>query len=452
MRITVLGTGYVGLVTGACLAESGNEVLNADIVEAKIAKLRAGQVPFYEPGLEELVERNARNGRLTFSTDIREAVRRAQIVFVAVGTPPGEDGAADLSYVFDAVRTVARAAERDMVVVMKSTVPVGTGQQVQALLAERKDLRLEAASNPEFLREGSAIRDFTDPDRIVVGTSSEWARDVLHRIYAPTVRAAPSGEAVILDMDIASAEMTKYAANAMLATRISFMNELARLCASVGADSDLVREGIGLDPRIGPRFLNAGIGYGGSCFPKDVQAMIATGRSHDVPFQVLEAVHQVNEEQKSLLSKIVCRFFGEDLSGRTFAAWGLAFKPNTDDMREAPSIVVIEELLAAGAKVRAYDPIAQETAREVLGDKIEYVDSSYETLEGADALLLLTEWGEFRLPDLARVKAKLRHPVVFDGRNVYPIERMREEGFTYFSIGRPSVVLHDPKELEAASA
>ena len=447
MRITVLGTGYVGLVTGACLAESGNDVLNVDIDEAKIVTLREGRVPFYEPGLEELVARNARNGRLTFSTDVPEAVRGAQVVFVAVGTPPGEDGAADLSYVFDAVRTVARSAERDMVVVMKSTVPVGTGKQVQALLDERTDLRLEAVSNPEFLREGSAIRDFTDPDRIVVGTSSHGAREILHRIYAPTVRAAPSGEAVILNMDIASAEMTKYAANAMLATRISFMNELARLCASVGADSDLVREGIGLDPRIGPRFLNAGIGYGGSCFPKDVQAMIATGRSHNVPFRVLEAVHQVNEEQKSLLVKIVCRFFGKDLSGRTFAAWGLAFKPNTDDMREAPSVVVIEELIAAGAKVRAYDPIARDTAHEVLGDKIEYVESSYDALEGADALLLLTEWGEFRLPDLARVKAKLRHPVVFDGRNVYPIERMREEGFTYFSIGRPSVVLHDANEL-----
>jgi UDPglucose 6-dehydrogenase len=447
MRIAVLGTGYVGLVTGACLAESGNEVLNADIDEAKIATLRDGRVPFYEPGLEELVERNARNGRLSFSTDVADCIRRADTVFVAVGTPPGEDGAANLSYVFNAVRTVVCAAQKSMVVVMKSTVPVGTGKKVQALLDERTDIELEAASNPEFLREGSAIRDFTDPDRIVVGTSSEGARETLHAIYAPTVRAAPSNEAQILDMDVASAEMTKYAANAMLATRISFMNELAHLCASVGADSDLVREGIGTDPRIGPRFLNAGIGYGGSCFPKDVQAMIAVGKEHDVPFQVLEAVHDVNEKQKFVLTKMVRDFFGDDLSGRTFGVWGLAFKPNTDDMREAPSVVVINGLLEAGATVRAYDPIAYETAREVLGDSIEYVENSYDALDGADALLLLTEWGEFRVPDFAKVKSKLRHPVVFDGRNVYRIERMREEGFTYFSIGRPSVRQHDPKEL-----
>lgn len=442
MRIGVIGTGYVGLVTGACLAESGNFVVNADIDEAKIAGLHDGVLPIYEPGLEEIVERNTREERLSFTTDVGAAVRHGEVIFIAVGTPPGPDGAADLSHVLAVAQAIAETADGDRVVVTKSTVPIGTNARVQKILDERVDVRLEAVSNPEFLREGSAIKDFTDPDRIVVGASSSGARQTMRRVYEQIIKYAPSGRAAFLEMDIASAEMTKYAANAMLATRISFMNELARVCAQVGADIDNVRQGIGLDPRIGQRFLFPGIGYGGSCFPKDVQAMIATGREQGVPLKILEAVHLVNEEQKERLAAAVMRRFGGDLSGRHFAVWGLAFKPNTDDMREAPSLVILDRLLRAGATACAYDPVARETARRELGDRVAYADSAYAALEGADALLILTEWPEFGQPDLKRMRASLKDPLIFDGRNMYDPPRMGAAGFTYYSVGRPTA--HPP--------
>jgi UDPglucose 6-dehydrogenase len=439
MRISVIGTGYVGLVTGACLSELGNDVVNADIDEVKIGLLQSGEIPIYEPGLEELVARNQREQRLNFTTDVEEAINFGDALFIAVGTPPGAHGAADLSAVFSVARKIAQCATESKVVVTKSTVPIGTGAKIQVILDEEGSVRHEAVSNPEFLKEGAAIKDFNDPDRIVVGTDSDHARSVLHSIYEPLARRAPSGRANILDMDLASAEMTKYAANAMLATRISFMNELARLCARVGADIGNVRRGIGLDPRIGMLFLNPGIGYGGSCFPKDVQAMIATGRENEVPFRILESVHSVNEEQKGILVDMIVDHFGPDLTGLHLAVWGLAFKPNTDDMREAPSIVIIRSLLAKGARITAYDPVAHESARRIFGDSIRYAENNYQALEGADAALLLTEWPEFTQPDLLRVRELLKKPVIFDGRNVYPLSRMEHAGFWYYSVGRPSI-------------
>ena len=442
MRISVIGTGYVGLVTGACLSESGNEVLNADIDQRKIALLRNSEIPFFEPGLKELVNRNAREDRLRFTTDVAEAVRFGDVLFIAVGTPPGPDGAADLSHVFSVARTIAENATKSKIVVTKSTVPIGTGAKVQAILDEHGKAKHEAVSNPEFLKEGAAIKDFTDPDRIVVGAATDEAKALMRRIYEPIARSAPSGRAFILEMDVASAEMTKYAANAMLATRISFMNELARVCGQMGADIGLVREGVGLDPRIGRLFLNPGIGYGGSCFPKDVQALVATGQEQGVPLQILEAVHQVNEHQKSYLVELIESFFGDDLSERTFGVWGLAFKPRTDDMREAPSIIILNALLERGATIRAFDPVAHETASEYFGDRITYCESNYDTLREADAMLLLTEWPEFSQPNFDRMKELMLSPIVFDGRNVYRCDRMSDRGFSYFSIGRetPNVI------------
>jgi UDPglucose 6-dehydrogenase len=419
--------------------------LNADIDQRKIALLRNSEIPFFEPGLKELVNRNAREDRLRFTTDVAEAVRFGDVLFIAVGTPPGPDGAADLSHVFSVARTIAENATKSKIVVTKSTVPIGTGATVQAILDEHGKAKHEAVSNPEFLKEGAAIKDFTDPDRIVVGARTDEAKALMRRIYEPIARSAPSGRAFILEMDVASAEMTKYAANAMLATRISFMNELARVCGQMGADIGLVREGVGLDPRIGRLFLNPGIGYGGSCFPKDVQALVATGQEQGVPLQILEAVHKVNEHQKSYLVELIESFFGDDLSERTFGVWGLAFKPRTDDMREAPSIIILNALLERGATIRAFDPVAHETASEYFGDRITYCESNYDTLREADAMLLLTEWPEFSQPNFDRMKELMLSPIVFDGRNVYRCDRMSDRGFSYFSIGRPPVIQHEPQ-------
>jgi len=432
MRIAVVGTGYVGLVAGTCFAESGNTVVCIDIDQAKVDGLKRGVVPIYEPGLEELLERNVRDGRLSFTTNYAEGIARAEVVFIAVGTPPGEDGSADLKYVLSAAREIGRHLTGYAVVVDKSTVPVGTAKKVSAAIRETAKQPFDVVSNPEFLKEGAAIDDFLKPDRVVIGSDSKRAAEVMEELYAPFVRTGNP----ILHMDIASAELTKYAANAMLATRISFMNEIANICMRVGASIDHVRKGIGSDARIGSRFLFAGVGYGGSCFPKDVQAVVRTAAELGYDFKILQAVEAVNEKQKHLLVEMVQKHFGKDLKGRRFAVWGLAFKPNTDDMREAPAVVVIEGLLAAGAQVTAYDPEAMdECKKRHLGDKIEYADVPMAALDGADALVLVTEWNEFRRPDFEAVKAGLKTPVVFDGRNIYSRATLERLGFTYHGIG-----------------
>ena len=432
MRIAVVGTGYVGLVAGTCFAESGNDVVCLDIDEKKIEQLARGHVPIYEPGLEELMKRNVADGRLRFTTSYAEAIPDAEVVFIAVGTPPGEDGSADLKYVRAAARSIGEHMKGYVVVVDKSTVPVGTAQKVRESIAEVTDHPFDVVSNPEFLKEGAAIDDFLKPDRVVIGSSSERATKVMDELYAPFVRTGNP----ILHMDVASAELTKYAANAMLATRISFMNEIANLCTRLGANIDHIRRGIGLDARIGNRFLFAGIGYGGSCFPKDVQALGRTAREVGYDFKIMEAVEKVNERQKGLLFEMITAHFGTDLTGKHFAIWGLAFKPNTDDMREAPSVVLVNLLLGAGASICAYDPVAMpEATRHHFGDRIDYSEKPMEALEGADALVLVTEWNEFRRPDFRRVKASLRSPVVFDGRNIYSRSVLEEAGFTYFGIG-----------------
>ncbi len=432
MRIAVVGTGYVGLVAGTCFAESGNSVVCIDIDREKIEKLKQGVVPIYEPGLEELLNRNVHDGRLRFTTDYAEGIPRAEVVFIAVGTPPGEDGSADLKYVLESARTIGKHMTGYTVVVDKSTVPVGTAQKVKAALQGVTKHPFDVVSNPEFLKEGAAIDDFLKPDRVVIGTETQRAREVMEELYAPFVRTGNP----ILHMDIASAELTKYAANAMLATRISFMNEIANICMRVGANIEQVRRGIGSDARIGSRFLFAGVGYGGSCFPKDVQAIIRTASEHDYEFQILEAVERVNEKQKHLLVEMIQKRFGKDLKGRHFAIWGLSFKPNTDDMREAPAVVVIESLLAAGATVAAHDPEAMnECKKRHLGDRIRYSEVPMKALEGADALVVVTEWNEFRRPDFDAVKGLLKHPVIFDGRNIYPRATLERLGFEYFGIG-----------------
>ncbi len=433
MRIAVIGTGYVGLVAGTCFAESGNTVVCLDIDAEKIQKLQKGICPIYEPGLEELLRRNLADGRLRFTTSTTEALKRAQIAFIAVGTPPGDDGRADVRYVLAAARSIAEHMDGYMVIVDKSTVPVGTAKKVREVLAKYTIHPFDVVSNPEFLKEGAAIDDFLRPDRVVIGSDSERARRIMDELYEPFVRTGKP----ILHMDIASAELTKYAANAMLATRISFMNEIANLCMRVGASVDDVRRGIGSDERIGSRFLFAGIGYGGSCFPKDVQALGLTAQEQGYDFRLIRAVEEVNESQKRVLCDLIKKHFRDGLRGKRFAIWGLAFKPNTDDMREAPSVVVIRELLDAGAKVCAYDPEAMEECKKRhLGDRIEYAPGPIQALEGADALVLVTEWNEFRRPDFEAVKAALRQPVVFDGRNVYPRKTLEELGFTYYGIGR----------------
>jgi UDPglucose 6-dehydrogenase len=431
MKIAVVGTGYVGLVVGACLAENGNTVACVDKDAAKIETLSAGRMPIYEPGLEEIVRRNRAEDRLTFTTDLQGAVRAAEIVFIAVGTPQGEDGSADLQHVLAVARDVGRALNKYTVIVDKSTVPVGTAEKVRAAVAAETTQEFSVVSNPEFLKQGAAVEDFLKPDRVVVGASDPRAAAVMQELYRPFTRTG----APIMMMDTASAELCKYAANAILASRISFMNEIANVCELVGADVDQVRRAIGSDQRIGKSFLFPGVGYGGSCFPKDVKALIHSAAERGYRFRTLEAVEAVNVAQKERLVEKMRAHFGS-LSGRTIALWGLAFKPRTDDMREAPAITIVDRLLADGASVRAYDPEASGTARRLFGDRITLCERSYDALDGADALAIVTEWNEFREPDFAKMRAKLKAPVVFDGRNIYSPDQMRTLGFTYRSIGR----------------
>ena len=435
MKLCVVGTGYVGLVAGTCFAEGGNDVICIDNVAEKIEALRRGVVPIYEPGLAELIRRNVSEGRLSFSTDLADAVRRSVVCFIAVGTPSGEDGSADLRNVMDVAREIGRTMNGYRVVVAKSTVPVGTFARIREAVDSATTQPFDVVSNPEFLKEGAAIDDFMKPDRVVIGSTSPRAIDIMRELYQPFVRTGNP----ILTMDNASAEMTKYAANALLATRISFMNEIANLCERVGADVDQVRRGISYDRRIGHHFLFPGVGYGGSCFPKDVKAVIQTAHEQGMPFPLLAAVEEVNHEQKRRLVDKVVTHFGADLCGRRFAVWGLAFKPRTDDMREAPSLTVVEGLLTRGAVVAVHDPEALGEARKHFGDRVSYHRVNYEALKDADALLIVTEWNEFRRPDFARMKQLLRQAVIFDGRNLYEPEVMREHGFTYFPIGRASV-------------
>jgi len=432
MKVTVIGTGYVGLVVGACLAETGNDVICGDVDAGKIAGLNHDVLPIFEPGLEEYVARNRKAGRLAFTTDIPAAIAAAEVIFIAVGTPPDEDGSADLKHVLAVADQIGRHAAREIVVVTKSTVPVGTAEKVAEAIRPHARVPFHMCSNPEFLKEGAAVDDFMKPDRVVVGVASDVARERMGELYAPFVRTGKP----ILFMDIPSAEMTKYAANAMLATRISFMNEIANLCERVGANVDLVRKGIGSDSRIGPAFLFPGPGYGGSCFPKDVKALMRTSEEQGAPMGVLRAVEEANEQQKHRLFAKVRDALGGSLAGRRVALWGLAFKANTDDMRESPALVLIDELLAAGATVIAHDPAAMHETQRRLGDRIAYADSGYAAAEGADALVIVTDWNEYRFPDFARVRAALRTPVVVDGRNLYDPEKMRALGFTYRSIGR----------------
>ncbi|MBQ4280393.1 MAG: UDP-glucose/GDP-mannose dehydrogenase family protein, partial [Rikenellaceae bacterium] len=420
MNIIIVGTGYVGLVTGTCFAEMGVNVTCVDIDKTKIQKLNEGIMPIFEPGLEELVRKNVQEGRLHFATDLGQHIPGASIIFSAVGTPPDEDGSADLKYVLDVARQVGRHINDYVLLVTKSTVPVGTAQKVRDAVQQELDKRglsveFDIASNPEFLKEGAAIKDFMAPDRVVVGVESDRARKLMERLYKPfLLNGYP-----IYFMDIASAEMTKYAANAMLATRISFMNEIANLCERIGADVEMVRKGIGSDQRIGKSFLYAGCGYGGSCFPKDVKALAHTGREHGYPMRIVEAVEAVNEEQKSIVFDKLCEVFGGELSGKTVAVWGLAFKPETDDMREAPALVVIEKLLAAGARVKAFDPIAMDEAQRRIGNRITYTESMYDAAQDADAVILMTEWKQFRLPNWKRIKTAMRGNAIVDGRNIY---------------------------------
>jgi UDPglucose 6-dehydrogenase len=436
MRIAVIGTGYVGLVAGTCFAESGNDVVCVDINEAKVEALKGGKIPIYEPGLEEMVKHNVKEERLAFTTDTASAVKASEVVFIAVGTPPGEDGSADLQYVLAVATEVGKAANGPKIIVDKSTVPVGTAAKVKAAATAETDQPITVVSNPEFLKEGAAIDDFMKPDRVVIGSDEERARDVMHRLYEPFCRDNTNK---IIHMDVPSAELTKYAANAMLATRISFMNEIANICERVGANVANVRAGIGSDSRIGIPFLYAGCGYGGSCFPKDVQAIVKTAAEHGYEFEILKAVEEVNARQKFVLFEKVKKHFKGDLAGKTFAVWGLAFKPRTDDMREAPAIYIINSLLDAGAKIRATDPEAIAEAKHHFGDKIEYCEHPMDALEGADALLLVTEWSEFRNPNYEHMKERMKQPVIFDGRNIFPKDEMKRLGFTCYPIGSDPV-------------
>ncbi|MEO0478572.1 MAG: UDP-glucose/GDP-mannose dehydrogenase family protein [Planctomycetota bacterium] len=433
MKIAVIGTGYVGLVVGTCFSETGNRVACVDVDDNKIQRLKNGDVPIYEPGLEELIARNVAEGRLSFSTDVAAAVKDANVCFIAVGTPPDEDGSADLKYVLAVAETIGNNLSDYKVVVTKSTVPVGTNKKVSDRIKQvaGEDAPFDVVSNPEFLKEGAAIDDFMKPDRVVIGTNSDRAKEVMLDLYSPYVRTGKP----ILVMDPASAEMTKYAANSMLATRISFMNEMAHICERVGADINHVRKGIGTDARIGFPFLFAGAGYGGSCFPKDVQALVRTAQEHGYTPKIVNAVEEVNYAQKEVLFEKVVDHFGKDLSGKHFAMWGLAFKPKTDDMREAPALVLIERLTDAGATVTAYDPESIEESKRRIGDRVNYSDNAMDALEGADALLLVTEWSEFRHVDPDDIKARLKSPVLFDGRNIFDPQRLRESGFTYSGIG-----------------
>ena len=436
MKITIVGTGYVGLVTGTCFSEVGIDVTCVDIDAQKIENLEKGIMPIYEPGLKSMVIKNMESGRLHFSTSLKDSLNEAEAVFIAVGTPPGEDGSADLKYVLAVAKEVGRYMQDYLVVVTKSTVPVGTAEKVRLAVAEelderKSDLLFDVASNPEFLKEGAAINDFLKPDRIVVGVESEKSQKIMERLYKPFLL---NGHPTIF-MDIPSAEMTKYAANSMLATKISFMNDVANLCELMGADVNMVRKGIGSDSRIGTKFIYPGVGYGGSCFPKDVKALIKTAEENGYNMRVLNAVEEVNDAQKSVMADKVKKHFGENLEDKTFAMWGLSFKPKTDDMREAPSIVIAQQLMALGAKIQAFDPVAMEEAKRDLGDTITYCKDEYDALIEADALLLVTEWPEFRIPNFNVVAKLLKNKVVFDGRNIYDREELRELGFHYYGIG-----------------
>ncbi|MDE3144657.1 MAG: UDP-glucose/GDP-mannose dehydrogenase family protein [Bacteroidota bacterium] len=433
MKIAVVGTGYVGLVSGTCFAETGNHVTCIDIDKNKVDKLSKGEITIYEPGLEKIFLRNLKDNRLTFTTDLAEGIKEAKVVFLALPTPPGEGGFADLKYVLGVAKEIGKILTEYKVIVDKSTVPVGTAEKVKQAIAENYKYEFDVVSNPEFLREGVAVDDFMKPDRVVIGTSSERARKVMSDLYAPYVR---QGNPVIF-MDEKSAELTKYAANSFLATKISFMNEIAQLCEKVGADVDMVRRGIGSDDRIGKRFLFPGIGYGGSCFPKDVQALIKSSEELNYDFQILKAVEDVNEKQKLHLMPKINAYFNNDLKGKHFALWGLAFKPNTDDIREAPALYLIDALTAAGATVAAFDPEAMPNVKRVVGDKISFVDNQYSALENADALIIATEWSEFRTPDFEVIDKRLKNKAIFDGRNVFEVKQMKELGYHYESIGRP---------------
>ncbi|WP_026752279.1 UDP-glucose/GDP-mannose dehydrogenase family protein [Sediminibacterium sp. C3] len=433
MKIAVVGTGYVGLVTGTCFSETGNKVTCIDIDQNKVNKLSNGEITIYEPGLEKIFLRNLREGRLTFTTNLAEGVKDAEIVFLALPTPPGEGGAADLRYVLGVAKDLGKIMTDYKVLVDKSTVPVGTAEKVYAAVAENYKGEFDVVSNPEFLREGVAVDDFMKPDRVVVGTRSERAKKLMSDLYAPFVR---QGNPVIF-MDEKSAELTKYAANSFLATKISFMNEIAQLCEKVGADVDMVRRGIGSDDRIGKRFLFPGIGYGGSCFPKDVQALIMSSEEVSYDFKILKAVEEVNEAQKLHLIPKIEKYFNGNLKGKHFALWGLAFKPNTDDIREAPALYVIDALVAAGATVTAYDPEAMPNVKNTIGDKVKYAESQYDALEGADALIIATEWSEFRTPDFEMIETRLKNKVIFDGRNLFDVKFITGLGYHYESVGRP---------------
>jgi UDPglucose 6-dehydrogenase len=431
MRIAVVGTGYVGLVAGACFAESGNDVVCVDNNQTKVRLLRRGKIPIYEPGLEELVHRNRAEKRLTFTTTLAKAVRDSSVIFIAVGTPQGEDGSADLKYVLEVARQIARAMNGYKVIVDKSTVPVGTSERVREVVRRETTHPFSVVSNPEFLKQGAAIDDFLKPDRVVIGAEDPRAQELMLELYEPFTRTG----APIMMMDCASAELAKYAANAMLATRISFMNEVANVCELVGADVDHVRRAIGADRRIGNSFLFPGVGYGGSCFPKDVQAMKRFAAEKDYAFRILDAVEEVNTFQKTKLAAQMKKHFGS-LKGKTIGLWGLAFKPRTDDMREAPAIPLVEALLSAGASVQAFDPEAMRIAKGIFGSKITYASNAYDAVKGADALAIVTEWNEFRRPDFARIRSLMRAPIVFDGRNLFAPSQMKQNGFTYYSIGR----------------
>jgi UDPglucose 6-dehydrogenase len=437
MKIAIIGTGYVGLVTGTCFAEMGTEVYCVDIDTEKIENLKNGMIPIYEPGLEELVLKNYKNGRLNFISDITKVLDDVDVLFSAVGTPPDEDGSADLKYVLDVARTIGKYMKKYILAVTKSTVPVGTAEKIKQVICEEQrkrgvEIDFDIASNPEFLKEGAAVKDFMNPDRVVVGVETERAQKLMTKLYRPFLL----NNFPVIFMDVPSAEMTKYAANAMLATRISFMNDIANLCEVTGADINMVRKGIGSDSRIGRSFLYAGCGYGGSCFPKDVKALIKTSKDNGHPMRILQAVEEVNEKQKKILIRKLSDYYNGDLKGKQIALWGLAFKPETDDMREAPALVIIDELLKAGCEVVAYDPVAIDEAKRRIGNRIKYAEDIYKTIEGADALMLITEWKEFRLPAWTDIKTKMRTPLILDGRNIYDTHELKDLGFIYKSIGR----------------
>lgn len=435
MKIAVIGTGYVGLVTGTCLAETGNDVICVDINEDKVLKMQNGEVPIYEPGLDLLFHRNIEQGRLTFTTILGDAIKDAQIIFMALPTPPGGDGAADLSYILGAAKDISKLITEYKIIVNKSTVPVGTADKVKAVFTENTSIEVDVVSNPEFLREGVAVDDFMKPDRVVLGTTSEKAKKVMAELYGPYVRQGNP----ILFMDERSSELTKYAANSFLATKITFMNEIANLCELVGADVDAVRKGIGSDDRIGKRFLFPGVGYGGSCFPKDVQALVKSSDDYQYDFQILKSVMEVNERQKTILVDKVLKYYKNDIKGKHLALWGLAFKPETDDIREAPALYIIDSLLGNGATVTVFDPEAMENVKNTIGDKVNYAKNQYQALENADALLIATEWSVFRNPDFDKIDETLKSKVVFDGRNLYDLQKMIDLGYYYNSIGRKLV-------------